>query len=213
MRVHGRKQLDAVQRELRDTPGVTVLIYDQSCAAELRRERKRGRAATPRTWVMINEAVCEGCGHCCDVSNCLSAHPVDAPFGRKTRIHQDSCNLDMSCIEGDCPAFVTATPRPEPWARPAGSPAPTRGRSLNPRDRRGAALLVAGIGGTGVVTVGQVLSTAANLDGLEVSSVDQTGMAQKGGPVVPHLRIGHDAIEGAAGLRRDGPTRSSCSTC
>ncbi len=199
VRVHGRKQLDAVQRELRDTTGVTALIYDQACAAELRRERKRGRAPTPRTRVMINEAVCEGCGHCGDVSNCLSVHPVDTPFGRKTRIHQDSCNLDMSCIEGDCPAFVTVTPRRsrgparrEPGTDPRSLPEPSRPAS--------AALLVAGIGGTGVVTVGQVLSTAANLDGLEVSSVDQTGMAQKGGPVVSHLRIGHEAIDGAARL-------------
>jgi indolepyruvate ferredoxin oxidoreductase len=199
VRVHGRQHLDAVQRELRDTAGVTVLIYDQACAAELRRERKRGRAPTPRTRVLINEAVCEGCGDCGDVSNCLSVHPVETPFGRKTRIHQDSCNLDMSCIEGDCPAFVTVTPRRSRGAarRPPGIgtrslPEPTRPAS--------AALLVAGIGGTGVVTVGQVLSTAANLDGLEVSSVDQTGMAQKGGPVVSHLRIGRDAIDGAARL-------------
>ena len=200
VRVHGRKQLDAVQRELRDTTGVTALIYDQACAAELRRERKRGRAPTPRTRVMINEAVCEGCGHCGDVSNCLSVHPVDTPFGRKTRIHQDSCNLDMSCIEGDCPAFVTVTPRRsrgparrEPGTDPRSLPEPSRPAS--------AALLVAGIGGTGVVTVGQVLSTAANLDGLEVSSVDQTGMAQKGGPVVSHLRIG------TRRHRRRGPAR------
>jgi indolepyruvate ferredoxin oxidoreductase len=197
VQVHGRKQLDAVQRELRDVPGVTVLIYDQACAAELRRERKRGRAPTPAARVMINEAVCEGCGNCGDVSNCLSVHPVETPFGRKTRIHQDSCNLDMSCIEGDCPAFVTVTPRRTSRAARAGSrahapspPEPTR------PDR--AAILVAGIGGTGVVTVGQVLSTAANLDGLEVSSVDQTGMAQKGGPVVSHLRIGAGATVGAA---------------
>jgi indolepyruvate ferredoxin oxidoreductase len=206
VRVHGRKDLDAVQRELRDTAGVTALIYDQACAAELRRERKRGRAPTPQTRVMINEAVCEGCGNCGDVSNCLSVHPVETPFGRKTRIHQDSCNFDMSCIEGDCPAFVTVTPRRgrdaarrDVGTEPRPLPEPSRPAS--------AALLVAGIGGTGVVTVGQVLSTAANLDGLEVSSVDQTGMAQKGGPVVSHLRIGSDAIDGAARLeegRADG---------
>jgi indolepyruvate ferredoxin oxidoreductase len=197
--VHGRTQLDAVQRELREVPGVTVLIYDQACAAELRRERKRGRAPTPTTRVMINEAVCEGCGNCGDVSNCLSVHPVDTPFGRKTRIHQDSCNMDMSCLEGDCPAFVTVTPRGR--GRPTRAAARTAARSLpEPRRPDHAALLVAGIGGTGVVTVGQVLSTAANLDGLEVSSVDQTGMAQKGGPVVSHLRIGPGATDGAARL-------------
>ena len=135
VRVHGRSSSTRSNGSCATRPGVTALIYDQACAAELRRERKRGRAPTPRTWVMINEAVCEGCGHCGDVSNCLSVRPVDTPFGRKTRIHQDSCNLDMSCIEGDCPAFVTVTPRGAA-ARPAGSPAPTRGRSLNPRVRR-----------------------------------------------------------------------------
>ena len=199
--VHTRSHLDQVQRELRDTRGVSALIYDQACAAELRRERKRGRAPTPPTRVMINEAVCEGCGDCGDISNCLSVHPVDTPFGRKTRIHQDSCNLDMSCVEGNCPAFVTVIPRRRPERRPTprrrdpGSPA--LGEPMRPPS---AALLVAGIGGTGVVTVGQVLSTAANLDGLTVSSVDQTGMAQKGGPVVSHLRIGGEAMAGAARL-------------
>jgi indolepyruvate ferredoxin oxidoreductase len=209
VRVHGRKELDRVQRELREVAGVTALIYDQACAAELRRERKRGRAETPATRVMINQAVCEGCGNCGDVSNCLSVHPVDTPFGRKTHIHQDSCNIDMSCLEGDCPAFVTVTPkdgttkdgrrprargkaRRKDRAKATPLPEPTRPER--------AALLVAGIGGTGVVTVGQVLSTAANLDGLEVASVDQTGMAQKGGPVVSHLRIGPGATEGAARL-------------
>jgi indolepyruvate ferredoxin oxidoreductase len=199
VRVHRRTELDAVQRELRELPGVTVLIYDQACAADLRRERKRGRAPTPVTRVMINEAVCEGCGNCGDVSNCLSVHPVDTPFGRKTRIHQDSCNLDMSCLEGDCPAFVTVKPRR--GRRPSRVSARRSTRSLpEPSRPERAAVLVAGIGGTGVVTVGQVLSTAAHLDGLEVASVDQTGMAQKGGPVVSHLRIGPGATAGAARL-------------
>jgi indolepyruvate ferredoxin oxidoreductase len=202
VRVHGRAQLDAVQRELREIPGVTVLIYDQACAAELRRERKRGRAPTPATRVMINEAVCEGCGDCGDVSNCLSVHPVETPFGRKTRIHQDSCNLDMSCIEGDCPAFVTVVPKAKRRTARFVQDRSRRDRRSLPEPTRPdrAALLIAGIGGTGVVTVGQVLSTAANLDGMEVASVDQTGMAQKGGPVVSHLRIGAGATDGAARL-------------
>jgi indolepyruvate ferredoxin oxidoreductase len=203
VQVHGRADLDAVQRELREIPGVTALIYDQACAADLRRERKRGRAPTPLTRVMINEAVCEGCGHCGDVSNCLSVHPVDTPFGRKTRIHQDSCNLDRSCLEGDCPAFVTVTPRRTRRAprRPPGVEARrSTGALPEPSRPERAAVLVAGIGGTGVVTVGQVLSTAAHLDGLEVASVDQTGMAQKGGPVVSHLRIGAGSTDGAARL-------------
>jgi indolepyruvate ferredoxin oxidoreductase len=202
VRVHRRTQLDPVQRELREVRGVTVLIYDQACAADLRRERKRGRAPTPATRVMINEAVCEGCGNCGDISNCLSVHPVDTPFGRKTRIHQDSCNLDMSCIEGDCPAFVTVVPREKRRGDRRGSKRSARTPRAVPEPTRPerAAILVAGIGGTGVVTVGQVLSTAANLDGLEVASVDQTGMAQKGGPVVSHLRIGPGSTEGAARL-------------
>jgi len=210
VKVHDRKDLDAVQRELREVPGVTALIYDQACAADLRRERKRGRAVTPASRVMINEAVCEGCGDCGVVSNCLSVHPVDTPFGRKTRIHQDSCNLDTSCVEGDCPAFVTVIPlRRRAARRDRGGSTPTVPPEPVPEPRRpeSAALLVAGIGGTGVVTVGQVLSTAANLEGLDVSSVDQTGMAQKGGPVVSHLRIGAAAHEGAARLeegRADG---------
>lgn len=204
VRVHHRDRLDAVQRELREVPGVTALIYDQACAADLRRERKRGKVATPTTRVMINEAVCEGCGDCGDVSNCLSVHPVDTPFGRKTRIHQDSCNVDMSCLDGDCPAFVTVTlpsvtPRPPRFGDAPGYAAGD-GAVPEPVRPTSAALLIAGIGGTGVVTVGQVLSTAANLDGLEVASVDQTGMAQKGGPVVSHLRIGAGATSGAARL-------------
>ncbi len=199
VRVHDRRELDAVQRELRDVGGVTALIYDQACAADLRRARKRGKAPTPNVRVVINEAVCEGCGDCGDVSNCLSVHPVDTPFGRKTRIHQDSCNLDMSCIEGDCPAFVTVTP-PGRTARHRAERTDVPQSVAEPVRPASAAVLVAGIGGTGVVTVGQVLSTAANLDGLDVSSVDQTGMAQKGGPVVSHLRIGPGSGDGAARL-------------
>ena len=201
VRVRRRDRLDEVQRELRDVPGVTALIYDQACAAELRRERKRGRAPTPSTRPMINEAVCEGCGDCGDVSNCLSVHPVDTPFGRKTRIHQDSCNLDMSCVEGECPAFVTVEARngarlgsPVDAAVDATVDAPID----EPVRPSSATILLAGIGGTGVVTVGQVLAAAANIDGLVVSSVDQTGMAQKGGPVLSHLRVGDDAVGGAA---------------
>ena len=188
-----------MQRELRDTPGVTALIYDQACAADLRRNRKRGKATTPNIRVVINEAVCEGCGDCGDVSNCLSVHPVDTPFGRKTRIHQDSCNLDQSCLQGDCPAFVTVVPGKRAERRRLGG-APSVAGLPEPERPASAAVLIAGIGGTGVVTVGQVLSTAASLDGFEVSSIDQTGMAQKGGPVVSHLRIGPGAGSGAARL-------------
>ncbi len=107
VRVEHRDRLDAVQRELRDVAGVTVLIYDQGCAAELRRDRKRGLITTPTTRVVINEAICEGCGDCGEVSNCASVHPVQTPFGRKTQIHQESCNYDLTCLQGNCPAFVT----------------------------------------------------------------------------------------------------------
>ena len=213
VRVHGRKQLDAVQRELRDTTGVTALIYDQACAAELRRERKRGHAPTPRTRVMINEAVCEGCGHCGDVSNCLSVHPVDTPFGRKTRIHQDSCNLDMSCIEGDCPAFVTVTPRRsrgparrEPGTDPRSLPEPSRpasaaaARRRHRRDRRGHRR-------PGAVHRRQ----PRRARGLE-RRPDGDGAEGWTGRVAPaHRPRRHRAAR--PGSRRAAPTRSSCSTC
>ena len=199
-RVVDRAEFDDVQRELRDIPGVTALVYDQGCAADLRRRRKRGTIDTPTTRVMINEAICEGCGHCGEVSNCMSVHPVETPFGRKTQIHQESCNLDLSCLGGNCPAFVTVEIDPDdavvadtPGAAYGVGEAPSE--PLRPRE---ASLLIVGIGGTGVVTVSQVLSTAAMLDDLVATSLDQTGLAQKGGQVVSNLRIGPKSYEGAA---------------
>ena len=185
-----RDRLDEAQRALRDTPGVTVLVYDQHCAAEKRRLRRRGRLADPDRRVVINEAVCEGCGDCGAKSNCMSVQPVETELGRKTQIHQSSCNKDYSCLDGDCPSFVTFTPRaagtsrvrrlttvevelPEPVLRV-------------PRDCH---VVMTGIGGTGVVTVNQILGTAALLDGRHVRGLDQTGLSQKGGPVVSHLKI------------------------
>jgi indolepyruvate ferredoxin oxidoreductase len=186
-----RDRLDEAQRLLRDTPGVTALIYDQRCAAEKRRLRKRGKLPDPAMRVYINEAVCEGCGDCGTKSNCLSVHPVETEFGRKTQIHQSSCNKDYSCLKGDCPSFVTVVPR--------GLPRKKKARSLATIDRvvpdvplrvpRGANVFMMGIGGTGVVTVNQILGTAALLDGKHVRGLDQTGMSQKGGPVVSHLKI------------------------
>ncbi|MFQ5520683.1 MAG: indolepyruvate ferredoxin oxidoreductase family protein, partial [Candidatus Methylomirabilia bacterium] len=185
-----RDRLDEAQRMLREIPGVTALIYDQRCAAEKRRLRKRGKLPDPAMRVFINEAVCEGCGDCGVKSNCLSVHPVETEFGRKTQIHQSSCNKDYSCLLGDCPSFLTVIPLGEPRRKE---------RTGYPVDRelpepvlnvsRNCDLFLMGIGGTGVVTVNQILGTAALLDGRHVRGLDQTGLSQKGGPVVSHLKI------------------------
>ncbi|MEO3822362.1 indolepyruvate ferredoxin oxidoreductase family protein [Actinomadura sp. B10D3] len=187
VKVRHRDDLDAVQRELREIPGVTVLLYDQACAAETRRKRKRGQAPDPKTRVLINEAVCEGCGDCGTKSNCLSVEPVETEFGRKTQINQTSCNKDYSCLDGDCPSFVTVVPG-EKKARPT---LPRIGEPDEPASRpESADVLLVGIGGTGVVTVNQVLATAALIDGRHARALDQTGLSQKAGAVVSHLRIG-----------------------
>ncbi|MGW0173891.1 indolepyruvate ferredoxin oxidoreductase family protein [Rhodococcus sp. NPDC003322] len=192
-----RDRLDEAQRLLRDIEGVTVLIYDQHCAADARRQRKRGTLPVRTTRVVINEAVCEGCGDCGTKSNCLSVQPVDTEFGRKTRIDQTSCNTDYSCLDGDCPSFVTVEQvpgktktakrtRPEPPPVDAPSvPEPTGTRNV----------FLVGIGGTGIVTVNQVLATAALRAGYEVESLDQIGLSQKAGPVVSHLRFSTGALE------------------
>ena len=191
-----RDRLDEAQRVLRDIPGVTALVYDQRCAAEKRRLRKRGKLADPALRVYINEAVCEGCGDCGAKSNCLSVHPVDTEFGRKTQIHQSSCNKDYSCLKGDCPSFLTVVPRGEPKKKERR--VYTVERALPEPALRvpaEASLYLMGIGGTGVVTLNQILGTAALLEGKHVRGLDQTGLSQKGGPVVSHLKIGGDARE------------------
>jgi indolepyruvate ferredoxin oxidoreductase len=196
-----RDRLEEAQRVLRDTPGVTTLIHDQMCAAELRRRRKRGKAPNPATRVFINTAVCEGCGDCGVKSNCLSVQPVETEFGRKTQIHQSSCNKDYSCLQGDCPAFITVEPRTknqEPHGRERFSVGYPLGGSRfseitlpEPKLKveGDCNIYMMGIGGTGVVTVNQVLGTAALLDGKYVDGLDQTGLSQKGGSVVSHLKI------------------------
>lgn len=196
-----RDRLAEAQRELAALPGVTVLIHDQACAAENRRKRKRGTVPTPTTRIMINERVCEGCGDCGVKSNCLSVQPVDTEFGRKMRIDQSSCNLDFSCVHGDCPSFVEGVPgrvearRPSPLSAGDLPEPPVSART-------DVALRIAGVGGTGVVTVSQVLAAAAVIAGRHVRGMDQTGLAQKGGAVVSDLKITRLPVEAAGRLSR-----------
>jgi len=188
--VHGREELDEVQRKLRNTPGCTVLLYDQTCAAEKRRRRKRGKFPDPAKRVVINELVCEGCGDCGIKSNCVSVAPVETEFGRKRTIDQSSCNKDYSCVNGFCPSFVTVeggTLR-KPKKAEAGEfpalPEPARAPTHEPYG-----ILVTGIGGTGVVTIGALIGMAAHLEGKGCSVLDMTGLAQKNGAVVSHVRV------------------------
>ena len=191
--VWDREELDRAQRELRDIPGTTVLIYDQQCAAEKRRHRKRGKLPEPSLRVVIHEAVCEGCGDCGAKSNCLSVQPVDTEFGRKTQIHQSSCNKDYSCLKGDCPSFVTVNVVSGPKKRTT-PVLPDVTTVLQEPARKVScanayAIYMAGIGGTGVVTANTLLGTAALLEGKQARAFDQTGLSQKGGPVVSSLKI------------------------
>ncbi|MCV7228135.1 indolepyruvate ferredoxin oxidoreductase family protein [Mycolicibacterium komossense] len=203
-----RDRLDEAQRHLREVPGVTVLIYDQQCAAEARRLRKRGTQPTPRTRVVINEAVCEGCGDCGVKSNCLSVQPVDTEFGRKTRIDQTSCNTDYSCLDGECPSFITVELPENPQRAEISAPTPpelehpTIVRITGKHN-----IFLAGIGGTGIVTVNQVLGMAALRAGLHVEGLDQTGLSQKAGPVTSHLRLAASPVEGA---NRVGDSGAHC---
>ncbi|MCE2525765.1 MAG: indolepyruvate ferredoxin oxidoreductase family protein [Acidimicrobiia bacterium] len=202
--VWDRGRMMEAQERLRAIEGVTVLIHDQFCAAELRRARRRNQRPTPKSRVVINERVCEGCGDCGDVSNCLSVQPVLTPYGRKTKIDQTSCNFDYSCIDGDCPSFATVRParpgrrrrlarkqRRAPYAaaatvRPQPPDDITEPSPAVPTDMT---VRMAGIGGTGVVTTSQLLGTAALLSGRNVQGLDQTGLSQKAGPVLSDVRI------------------------
>ncbi len=193
--IRPREQLDAVQRVLREVPGVSALVYDQTCAAEKRRRRRHGGALAAARRVFINERVCEGCGDCSLKSNCLSVVPVQTAFGTKRAIDQHSCNLDTSCLSGFCPAMVTveggSLRRNRPAAPPPGATAELPEPNI-PALEAPYALLIAGVGGTGVVTIGAVLGMAAHLEGLGVTVLDMTGMSQKGGAVLSHVRIARE---------------------
>ena len=202
--VWDRTRIVEAQEQLARIDGVTVLIHHQGCAAELRRDRKRGRLETPDTRVVINHRICEGCGDCGDVSNCLSVQPLDTALGRKTRIDQASCNLDLSCLQGDCPSFMTVPiDRAPRSSEAAGGLPPLPDPPPGEPDTGRVALRLAGIGGTGVVTAAQILATAAMLDGWEVRGLDQTGLSQKAGPVVSDVVLvrsgaGHTNLIGAS---------------
>ena len=193
--IRHRDELDAVQRELREIPGLTVLVYDQTCAAEKRRRRKRGTFPDPAKRVFINDAVCEGCGDCSEKSNCVSVKPLETELGRKRQIDQSNCNKDFSCVNGFCPSFVSVKggavrkgTRPQltvvkddPFAA---IPLPT----LRPMSEA-YGILVTGIGGTGVITVGALIGMAAHLEGKGCTVLDFTGLAQKNGAVMSHVRL------------------------
>ena len=189
--IHHRDDLDAVQRELAAIPGCTVMIYDQTCAAEKRRRRKRGAFPDPDKRVIINELVCEGCGDCGVKSNCVSVQPLETEWGRKRTIDQSSCNKDFSCLKGFCPSFVTVSGASPKKAARAGLPddmPPLPEPTLPPLGLT-YDIIITGIGGTGVVTVGALLGMAAHLEGKGVGVLDMAGLAQKGGAVQSHLRI------------------------
>ena len=189
---HHRDDLDLVQRQLREVKGISVLLYDQTCAAEKRRRRKRGTFPDPDKRVIINELVCEGCGDCGVQSNCVSIQPVETEFGRKRKIDQSSCNKDFSCVNGFCPSFVTVHGAKIRKAEGiAGKTDPLDGvpePKLFPLDR-GWASIIDGVGGTGVVTIGAILGMAAHLEGKGCGMIDMAGLAQKGGAVFSHVRI------------------------
>ncbi len=189
--VFERHALQEVERRFRDTPGCTAIIYDQTCASEKRRRRKRGTLVDPAKRAFINPAVCEGCGDCSRTSNCISVAPLETEFGTKRQIDQSSCNKDFSCVDGFCPSFVTveggSLRKPERLTPPDDMPAPEL-----PSLDDGWSILLGGVGGTGIVTVAALLGMAAHVDGLRVSVLDMLGLAQKGGGVFSHVRLARD---------------------
>ena len=195
MTLDHRRDLDRIQRELREIPGVTVLIYEQTCATEKRRRRKRGKLADPQRFAVINDLVCEGCGDCSVASNCLSVEPIETEFGRKRRINQSSCNKDFSCVEGFCPSFVTVEGGTRRKRAVDGSVFVSRALALPQPSLPSLAnrpwdLLVTGVGGTGVITVGALITMAAHLEAKGATVLDFTGFAQKFGPVLSFIRLG-----------------------
>ncbi len=192
MSVHHRDDLDTVMRDLREVPGCTAIVYVQTCAAEKRRRRKRGTFPDPDKRVIINPAVCEGCGDCSVQSNCVAVEPLETAMGRKRRINQSSCNKDFSCLKGFCPSFVTVSGAGlrqrdasgiDPMALPApADPVTDLARPWN--------IAITGVGGTGVLTIGAVLGMAAHLEGKASMILDMAGLAQKGGAVFSYVRIG-----------------------
>jgi indolepyruvate ferredoxin oxidoreductase len=196
--IHHRDDLDLLQKELRETEGVSILVYEQYCATELRRRRKRGRAEDPDRRIFINPRICEGCGDCGVQSNCIAIEPVETPFGRKRRINQSACNKDFSCTKGYCPSFVTVhggTPKTRSAGRGTDMPAQAMALLADLPEPVPApvdtpfSLLITGIGGAGVVTIGALLGMAAHLEGKGCSVLDVAGLAQRNGPVTSHVRI------------------------
>jgi indolepyruvate ferredoxin oxidoreductase len=198
--VHHRDELDALQRQFREIEGTTVIVYDQTCATEKRRRRKRGTLAIPDKRVVINELVCEGCGDCGEQSNCLSIEPIETEFGRKRRINQNSCNLDYSCVKGFCPSFVTVEggtlKKPKKEKKGDLSSMPALPDPALPVAEQAWGIVVGGVGGTGVITIGQLLGMAAHMEGKGIVTQDAGGLAQKGGATWSHIQIANrpDAI-------------------
>ncbi|TNF18994.1 MAG: indolepyruvate ferredoxin oxidoreductase family protein [Rhodobacteraceae bacterium] len=210
VKIEHRRELDRIQRELREIPGTTVLIYQQTCATEKRRLRKRGKMVDPKKFAVINPLVCEGCGDCSVESNCLSVEPLETEFGRKRKINLNSCNKDFTCLNGFCPSFVTVEGGTLKKSKGGGDtsvydglkaalPAPVLPDLETPWD-----ILVTGVGGTGVVTVGQLIAMAANLEGKGATVLDFMGFAQKFGPVLSYIRMAR--TEGAVNQARIEPS-------
>lgn len=192
--IYERDRLPVIQQELRDTPGVTVMIYDQTCAAEKRRRRKRGTLPDPDRRVFINPEVCEGCGDCTVKSSCIAVQPLETPLGRKRQIDQSSCNKDFSCLKGFCPSFVTIVGGKVKSSAVGGrQTAPDVPEPIAPRHEDPFDLVITGIGGTGVLTIGALLGMAAHLDGKFASVLDSTGMSQKNGAVMSYIRVANSA--------------------